>query len=429
MTAAAVTTGGVYTHEFQWVGLAMACLALLSAVVRSRRSTAPDSRDLVLLGLLVLWIILQLVPLPATLVRLVSFYRWQDLERVRAAVGASQESWMQISVAPSVSVERLLHVLTGIAAYVTAREAGRWWPGSKIWRTTIPVLIAGTVEGALGVLQFSPGVRVSGTYVNRNHYAGLLEMAYPLAIAWAFSIWSANAHRRHREPMSMGTAIGVSLLLGSAAIMFFGIAVSQSRMGFLAAIAASATMAAVYVAARRRVDGPQGGQIWLAVAAIPIVLVLLFITGPLAARFSLVPALGTADGRLQIAKETLKVIGAYPWTGCGLGALENGLYRFRASLPDVNVDFAHNDYLQVFAELGIPGGLLLAALGVWLIRGIYSAAFDFRSKYFLIGIGLLGSILAIGLHSFVDFNLYIPANGVVLAWIAGIGASPTLREE
>ncbi|MEQ1885620.1 MAG: O-antigen ligase family protein [Bryobacteraceae bacterium] len=429
ITAAALGTGGVHTSDFQWVSLAIAVLALLTFFVRSRRPGLSDFRDLALLGLLVVWILLQLTPLPPALVQLVSFRRWQDLDTVRTVVGASRESWMQTSVAPNVTFERLLNVLTGIAAYITAREMGRWWPGAKMWTVTIPVLLAGTVEGILGLLQFSPGVRVSGSYVNRNHYAGLLEMAYPLAIAWAFSIWSANAHRRHREPMSLRTAIGVSITLGSATIMFFGIAVSQSRMGFLAAVTASATMAILYVAALRRVDGPQGGKSWLAVVAIPLVLVLLFITGPLAARFALVPALGTADGRMQIARETLRVIMAYPWTGCGLGALEHALYRFRVSLPDVRVDYAHNDYLQVLAELGILGGLLFVALGIWLVRGIYISATDIRSKHFFVGIGLIGSLFAIGLHSLVDFNLYIPANGLALAWIAGIGASPTLRED
>ena len=42
--------------------------------------------------------------------------------------------------------------------------------------------------------------------------------------------------------------------------------------------------------------------------------------------------------------------------------------------------------------------------------------------------GLLASLLAIGLHSLVDFNLYIPANALTLAWLAGVAVSPALQQ-
>jgi hypothetical protein len=41
---------------------------------------------------------------------------------------------------------------------------------------------------------------------------------------------------------------------------------------------------------------------------------------------------------------------------------------------------------------------------------------------------LVGALLAIGLHSLVDFNLYIPANALAVAWLAGLAVSPGLEE-
>ena len=39
--------------------------------------------------------------------------------------------------------------------------------------------------------------------------------------------------------------------------------------------------------------------------------------------------------------------------------------------------------------------------------------------------GLIGALVAIGLHSLVDFNLYIPANALAVAWLlSGLSVSP-----
>jgi hypothetical protein len=35
----------------------------------------------------------------------------------------------------------------------------------------------------------------------------------------------------------------------------------------------------------------------------------------------------------------------------------------------------------------------------------------------------IGALVAIGLHSLVDFNMYIPANTMLPAWISGIAAA------
>ena len=84
---------------------------------------------------------------------------------------------------------------------------------------------------------------------------------------------------------------------------------------------------------------------------------------------------------------------------------------------------AHNDYLQYLAELGFWGfGLLLAALvGVLIpvVSGIVRIEDENRR---LLLVACAGSFVAIGLHSLVDFNLYIPGNAMVLAWIAGVAS-------
>jgi O-antigen ligase len=125
--------------------------------------------------------------------------------------------------------------------------------------------------------------------------------------------------------------------------------------------------------------------------------------------------------RVQIWTDTLHVIAAYRWTGCGLGAYERGIYGFKTVAPTNTLDYAHNDYLQIAAELGIPGMLLLAALALWVLgRTLRVVIFMRGSPNWYLACGLLGAFLAIAVHSLADFNLYVPANALAFAWLAGL---------
>ena len=112
---------------------------------------------------------------------------------------------------------------------------------------------------------------------------------------------------------------------------------------------------------------------------------------------------------------------------CGLGAYERGLYQFKTAAPTNTVDYAHNDYLQMAAELGIPGVLLLAALAVWVFgRTLRVVIFMRGSPNWALACGLLGAFLAIAVHSLADFNLYVPANALAFAWLAGLSTGLVL---
>jgi O-antigen ligase len=104
------------------------------------------------------------------------------------------------------------------------------------------------------------------------------------------------------------------------------------------------------------------------------------------------------------------------------------MYQFKTAAPVNTVDFAHNDYLQMTAELGIPGVLLLAALVVMVVGRTLTVVFRApKSPHWYLACGLLGSFCAIAVHSLADFNLYVPANALAFAWLAGLSTalSPT----
>jgi O-antigen ligase len=132
----------------------------------------------------------------------------------------------------------------------------------------------------------------------------------------------------------------------------------------------------------------------------------------------------TAEGRTELWKESLGLVRAYPVFGCGLGAYESAFLRFKVSVPLVSDDRAHNDYLQFLIELGAAGFVIgLALMGSIVARTWRSAARSADPDSRFLAIGCIGAMAAIGLHSLVDFNLYVPANAMLLAWICGVALS------
>ncbi len=382
-----------------------------------------------------------MVPLPAWIVRVFSPERWSAVQAARLATGANPGGWIQLSVAPYATIERLLYVVPAIATFVATREMGRWWHGRRLWIILAPVILIAAAEAGLGISQFltrdpaDVNKPISGTYVNRNHYAGFLEMAIPLALMWGGAIWKKprqSAPDQRHQGVPFFTAVQSGVLLATGALIFLGVTISLSRMGFLASLAGITVVALGWMMGRHRGSRHRSTKWWwLVPALVPILLTLLVATNGLILRFGDVPSTGeiSSDGRLLIWKDTAHLAWAYKWTGCGLGALEHGLYPFRTSLAEYTIDFAHNDYLQILAELGPIGALLLAGLAIFIFRRLLFVVLSPMSKHWAVALGLLGSLLAIALHSFADFNLYIPANGLTLAWIAGVAACPALLDD
>jgi O-antigen ligase len=385
----------------------------------SHRKTAA----LAVIFILLLWMLLQLAPLPPAIVAWLSPERASDASLARAAASGNPHTWLALSVAPAASIERLLAVVPAMVAFFVARELCRVW---RAWTVVVPVIVIAALESALGLLQFyamrmnnDPALSVTGTYVNRNHFAGLLEMAFPLAAVAAIAVW----RRRHdRGSNSIKAALATTALVCVAACLLSGVVVSLSRMGFVSVLAAALLTVAILLAAETRRSGERHVYRW-AVPAVLIPLVLLALPPrELLDRFA---AVGSSDVvtneiRLAIWHDTLQEIRAYKWTGAGLGAYERGMYKFKTVAPLNTVDFAHNDYLQIVAELGFLGAALVAALialVLWPLLRVIWTGYDTNWE---LAVGVLAAMLAIGFHSLADFNLYIPANALVLAWLFGV---------
>lgn len=368
-------------------------LALLSIVLLRRpQAPAPGRTFLAALVALPVWILLTLVPLPR---------------------GA-------ISVAPAATFAAWLHLAACILVFLTVRETA--WRASDRrppWIVALPLVVVAGLEAGLGLVQFytgaTDGAGAHGTFVNRDHFAGLLEMALPFAAMYGLAVLGRGRTRLRPALIASGA-------FAAAALILAGSVHSLSRMGFLCALVGLVVATAVTMRRKR----------WLLAA--PVVAVLMFIFLPndqMIARFAEFSASSKAQplDRVEVWRETLPMVPDYLLTGCGLGAYESAFMKYKRSSPTVTDSYVHNDYLQYLVELGLPGFICGLVLVVAVLRAAVSAAFRHSSlDGRALGAACLASMTALLLHSMVDFNSYIPSNALVFAWVAGLAIRPTPRE-
>ena len=377
--------------------------------------------------LLPLYVAFQLIPLPDALLRILSPARAELASGLAPVVADS--GFAGLSVLPSATLSHLVRVCSCAVIFLLLRQL-TWSRSERPWIFAAPIITLASFEAALGVVQHAiggPEVIASGTYVNRNHFSGLLEMALPFAVLYPVAVLRRSRSRRHSPLLP---AVKASSVLILAALMLIGILFSLSRMGFVAALCAAALVGLLALArptTTRR-------KSWAGIRLVPVVAlvvglgVLSFVFLPsdrLVNRFAEIASTEeiTAQGRLELWSDTWELISAYPLFGCGLGAYEPAMLKYNASHPLVRTDYAHNDYLQLLAELGAVGFLIAAALAITVLSRALraaSAVAEHDGRY--LALACVGAMAAILIHSLVDFNLYMPANAMVLAWIAGISA-------
>jgi len=393
--------------------LAISVLALSLILALLHRSQAPRLDPLIRWPLVILtaWPVIQLVPLPFPLLAAIS--------PARAAIArAAGHSCDPLTAFPPGTYWELLRLAGSILIFLIVRELmWRFSDRRTPWIVAAPFVFASILEAILGIAQFYSGAAGSGahgTYASRDHFAGLVEMALPFPVMYGLA---ALRRARTRFHTHLRPALVACAAFAAAGVLLLASVVSLSRMGFIAALFALAVLALSRLPHKR----------WL--FALPAAAVLLFIYLPpneLIARFAELSTAGkiASQDRLDVWSQTIPLIRDYPLTGCGLGAFESAFMRYKLTTPLTTDNYAHNDFLQYAAELGLPAFLL----GLLLIAAIFTSASRSASQHSspsgrALSLACISSMSALLLHSTVDFNSYVPANAFAFAWVAAIGIS------
>jgi O-antigen ligase len=283
----------------------------------------------------------------------------------------------------------LIVTLLAFALCILALAQMSWGGGARLIYWTFPV----------SVWPFGP-------YVNHNDYAGLMEMLLPISVAYILSR-SANASLRF-------------LLWCGVGLVIISIWISGSRGGTVVLVVEGLLLAGILIGPR-----PRG-------VSLPSSLVLLAVVLISAAVFSWMVSTGrvgnhawsvfetnrslevTFGDRIRVAIDTLHIVRSHPWMGVGVGCFEDVFPSYLTFPKDMHWSHAHNDLLEAVAETGLPGAVMILA-GIVLFFLIAFRHLEGRLRHGRGWIQMGAAVGAVGLlcHSFVDFNLHIPANA---AW-------------
>jgi O-antigen ligase len=378
--------------------------------------------------LLIALVLLQIVPLPAFLASLSGSLRSAFADQTRYT----------LSVAPYQTLSHLLVLVTYLTAFYLVLLVCEHQNAKK--RLVYALVALAVFEAFYGLVQYLTGWQhifayakkyyledATGTYINRNHFAGLLEMVLPFTVALALRLagdlrrTAQRSEAKARSFLSAKELLPLVFWLFLAIVIFAALIFSRSRMGIISALAS--LIAILGLAGSSSQSKGTRAVVAVLVFAGVVGIVVWVGSDPVVTRFETLSQeyAQTGQNRVSIWRDTLKLIHQHPLFGTGLGTFSVAYTSVQTVFLSLLVDHAHCDYLELSSDLGLPGGILVfgsifgilarAVRRYWRAEGSLDTA---------VCLGCIGSIIAILVHSLADFNLYIPANALVFTAMLGL---------
>jgi putative inorganic carbon (HCO3(-)) transporter len=268
------------------------------------------------------------------------------------------------------------------------------------------------------------GDSASGTYANRNHFAGYLEMSLAVGIGLLISGLSdrkADSWKKFLR-LTIEWILSPKMILRLAlCILVIALTTTHSRMGNTAFFASLLVAGALGILLSRKATR---NTVFLLAS---LVAIDLFIVGSwfgvekLAQRLERTTAQNVQE-REEPAAYTVPLIKDYPVFGSGPGSFYVAFPRYRPASVVNYYDYTHNDYAQFAAESGILGLALLGSFVALSLGAALVAQWQRRDPLMRgMSFACLMGVTAILIHSWVDFNLQIPANAMLFMVLLALG--------
>ena len=298
------------------------------------------------------------------------------------------------------------------------------------------ILTAGMIQAAYGSYMVLSGIEytfftekvpsyrgsATGTFVNRNHFAGYLEMV--LAIGIGLMISTLAAHRSHnwRERIRklFDTLLSSKALIRVTLIVIcIGLILSKSRMGNAAFFASLFASGVFFLIVSRH--STRSTTLFL----VSLIVLDMLLVGSWVGVERVIERIEitsiSAEKRDEVARDTLTMISEQPMAGVGGGNYFSVFPNYQQKDIWDNYYHAHNDYLEFLAEYGITGVLLLA-MAVCYCLFLTMRTMRQRKDPLMLGLASAAfmGMISILIHSPVDFNLQIPANAGMFIMLMGL---------
>jgi O-antigen ligase len=423
--------GGVYP----WAYAVMAALtALFAAAALAAAGWRVDRRLTIAAAAVLVAVLLQLIPMPRELLAMVSpatatFLEAHNLGYALGAQGGVAPAH-PLSIDPAATQRFVLFFLMVCLLFAGVRSLGAI-RSLHFLVTTITALGGGVA--LIGLLQagisgtrmygiWAPQTATSvfGPFVNRNHFAALMLMALPVAMAQS-AAYVRTMRRQAGESAPLVELLGTraasqTLLCGFAVLlMSAALVMTRSRSGV-------AGFVVVLIAVVATIAGRLRTRQTFAVAALLAVTLAIGVTAwigwePLVARFDELPG-SRLSGRVDAWSEGVRIARAFWPVGSGLNTYASAMLAYHDPAVELYFRTPHNDYLQVLSDggliVGIPIFVMLTLLGVRIARALRSTTSQSSLDAWTRG-GAAAGLLAVALQEIVDFSLQTPANSVMVA--------------
>ena len=383
---------------------------------------------LALLLVLVVLIAVQLVPLPPEVWH--ALPGREAIARRDALVGLS-DNWRPLSLSPSKSWNSLVSLIVPLAALLLLAVQ----PATSRLRIVEVLLIVAATSAVLGLAQIlgpaggplyfyniTNEASAVGLFANRNHHASFLAASFPL-LGWYFLFAIRSELLLSR--------LWVSCVVGGAGLWTLVIALSGSRSGLvLFGLAVAVVLFQFRMAQKRGRFSRQRGPLpfsprplstrWARIALwaglVAAVVAAIWVVPQLPAFQRFGAEAYAADVRFSAAPTIFAMAReAFP-AGMGFGAFEHAYkaYEPDALLTSSYLNQAHNDFLQLAVEAGLPG-LMLLVLALFWLGGRFRAVLPWLRRAepdAWLALTALGSLGLLAAASTVDYPLRTPSQMV-----------------
>lgn len=385
------------------------------------------------IGLLLLWMLVQIIPLPVSVVKILSPATY---EVYRPIINLSGSNFIPLTVYQKGTLNELLRIGSyTLFFFLTVQLLSQ--KGKLQLTVKVIVWIAIGISFIAILQKFSSpykvywyrpgpvnGAYVFGPWINRSQYCGFMEMLGPLILALFFYYRpQVNYNETMRDKVvSFFTLPGSSyhlLLVTGFFLVCVSVFLSLGRGGIISLCLATMLFFAVL-----SVKEKYGFRLVSAFLAGGMILsVAWFGWKPIISRFSgILSTTGMIqDDRIDVWRDTVGLIKDFIGTGSGFGTYGTIFPSYKIFSDSKLYEHAHNDYIELLTD----GGLIGFSLAAWFVIIIISLGWKMiqkrRDKYSaLISIGALSGIVGMLLHSITDFNMHNGADGLYFFFMCGL---------
>ncbi len=391
---------------------------------------------LMLLACMVSLAWLQTLPLPADWVAIIS---------PQAALAQNPAAWMTLSLdvyqTRVMAALSFVYLLVFIISVMTVRDANRLDKLAQV------LVWSGVLQAVLGAVLYSMKAQYTiffsdvshhdmvGSFINRNHLASYLNMCLSVGIGLMLARLGSQEYRyegwkarlKSVIEFMLSPKIRLRLLL---VVMVIALVLTRSRMGNASFFIALLVVGALATLLMRK-TAPRTIALIVSLLIIDVLVIGTAVGLDKVAERIQQTEVMVADGgssesleaRTEAARTALPLVRDFILLGSGGGSFYNVFLSYRTPQYGYSyVDHTHNDYVEIASDYGLVGLSILGLLVVTSFWNVLRVMATRRSSLPRgIAFGVAMAIVALLLHSTVDFNLQIPANALTIVVILAMG--------